>query len=479
MAWRSRLPAAILAGIVVVGAVLRFATLGDQSFWFDEGRTVHFVNESFGDMLSGVRSPGEAEPPGYFVAAWAWAKVFGDGETGLRSLSAAVGLLTIPVAYAAGRALVNRPVGLGVAALLATSPVMVWYSQEARAYALFIFLCALSFLFFVHALRTRRAAVFAAWAVASSLAMATHYFALFLLVPETLWLLARAEHRRGALAAVGGVGLAGIALLPIALYQREHGGAEWIGDLPMWNRLRDAVRVFATGLPTPSRSTDVVVVIAAIGVLALVLWRGEGRTRRGVALALGIAAATLALPLIGALLGNDYVLDRNLLAAWVPIAVVVASGLGVRALMPVGIVVVAGVVAVFLWHDMRVQDEQHLQRDDWRAVARAIGPPRTDGLVIVAPGWQAQPLALYNRTLRLATSPLLVREVEIVVYSRPGWGRDAPPQPRPGPAFRPAGVRVVQRMRITRYVAPRPSQVDPSALTTRGDNGSLAFAQTG
>ena len=41
-------------------------------------------------MLHSVRVD-ETTPPLYFVVAWLWAKLFGAGEIGLRSLSAALG----------------------------------------------------------------------------------------------------------------------------------------------------------------------------------------------------------------------------------------------------------------------------------------------------------------------------------------------------------------------------------------------------
>src|SRR5438876_576650 len=80
-------------------------------------------------------------PPFYYMLAWGWAKLFGTGEVGLRSLSALAGTLTIPAAYAAGRALSSRRAGLIAAALFAVNPLLVWYSQEARAYALLALLC--------------------------------------------------------------------------------------------------------------------------------------------------------------------------------------------------------------------------------------------------------------------------------------------------------------------------------------------------
>src|SRR2546423_4015706 len=96
----------LLAGIVVAGALLRFLTLDVQSYWLDEAATVDLLRKGFGSMISGVVS-GESTPPLYYVLAWLWAKVFGTGEVGLRSLSALFGTLTIPVAYSLGRSVVG------------------------------------------------------------------------------------------------------------------------------------------------------------------------------------------------------------------------------------------------------------------------------------------------------------------------------------------------------------------------------------
>src|SRR4051794_1008899 len=85
-----------LAGVILGAAVLRFSSLTSQSYWFDEVVfTAVPVKASFWDMLSAVRAH-QSEPPLYFVMAWPWARVFGESEAGLRSLSALFGVLTVP-----------------------------------------------------------------------------------------------------------------------------------------------------------------------------------------------------------------------------------------------------------------------------------------------------------------------------------------------------------------------------------------------
>ena len=169
-----------LGALVVVAAALRFTRIGHQSFWLDESFTVDLVRRPFGDMLSGVAST-ESTPPFYYVLAWLWAKLFGHGEAGLRSLSALVGTLTVPVAWRAAREWFSGAprAGLVAAALVAFNPFFVWYSQEARSYSRLVLMAMLTLLF----LGRRN---YWLWALTAGLALLTHYFAAFLVVPEGL-----------------------------------------------------------------------------------------------------------------------------------------------------------------------------------------------------------------------------------------------------------------------------------------------------
>ena len=59
----------------------------------------------------------------------------------------------MPVAWAIGRELAGRRAALVAAALVAVNPLFVWYSQEARAYALFVLMAAVAMLCFLRAER--------------------------------------------------------------------------------------------------------------------------------------------------------------------------------------------------------------------------------------------------------------------------------------------------------------------------------------
>src|SRR4051794_15460150 len=119
----------IVAGLTVLAAVLRFATLDVQSYHHDEVVTAsRILREGFGHAMDAV-SFSESAPPLYYALAWLWTQVTGTGEYGLRSLSALAGVATIPVAYLLGQALRERRAGIAAAALVAVNPMLLWYSQ--------------------------------------------------------------------------------------------------------------------------------------------------------------------------------------------------------------------------------------------------------------------------------------------------------------------------------------------------------------
>jgi uncharacterized membrane protein len=181
----------IVVGLTVLAAALRFATLGVQSYHHDEVVTASRVlRAGFGHAMHAVWSS-ESTPPVYYAIAWVWTQLVGTGEFGLRTVSALAGVLTIPVAYLIGTELRGRRAGLWAAALVAVNPMMLWYSQEARAYALVALFGALSALYWLRAEKSGERRDYIWWGVWSGLAIATHYFVAFPILAEAVMLLRR------------------------------------------------------------------------------------------------------------------------------------------------------------------------------------------------------------------------------------------------------------------------------------------------
>jgi len=433
-------PWAIVA-LTAAGAAVRFSTLSVQSFWLDEAVSHQLVARSFGGMLRAIPHS-ESTPPLYYVALWVWSRLFGAGEAGLRSLSALLGTATIVLAALIARRLAGDRAAIGAAALAATSPLLIWYSQEARAYALLVMLVALSLLL----LAQERLAL---WGLAAVLALATHYFALFVVVPQAGWVLWR--HGRRALAPLLAVALAGAALLPLAIVQAGGSRAAFIRASSLGSRLAAVPKQFLIGYATPHATVLVVVAAVIVAALALSLRRQD---RPMVAL----AALAAGVPALLALAGADYLITRNVLAALVPLVVVAGAA---AARTRAGPALVAGLCAVGMVAFVGVETNAAYQRDDWRGVARALGAstaaPRA---IVVDPASGEVPLQVYTPTMAdmPASAVVSTREVDVVLLG------GHPAHAAPALAGFEAELLHSGGFTIVRYTAPAPEAVNYAQL---------------
>jgi hypothetical protein len=465
----------IVLGLAGAGAALRFATLGVQSYHHDEIVTVSRVlHGGFWHAMDAVGFS-ESAPPLYYVLAWLWTQLTGSGEFGLRSLSAAAGVATIPVAYLLGAELRGRRTGIAAAALVAVNPMLLWYSQEARAYALFVLLTALSLLYFLRALRdvpqvdghygysTSGTSRVVLWGVFSALALATHYFAVFPVAAEAAWLLRR---RRGAawpgLAIVAGTGL---LLAPLAIHQMSIGHAEWIGGYGLGHRLWGSGITFLLGetgdviaRPVHPLLALLPALLAVAGMAAIAL-RGEASERRSAWRPFLIAAATVAAPVVLGLVdpGKDYVLARNLVPAVVPLLLVLAIGFTLRRARRTGMLLGSLFAVYSLAFCIWASASPTLQRPSWSSVAATLGEPSGPRAMVTWTLGEAS-LRYYLSTGAFQVAPSdgyrwLVGEVDFISNG------PAPPPPARllGPHLRQIGyVRSGGRLYIRRYAVPGP-----------------------
>lgn len=97
------------------------------------------------------------DPPLYHVLVQLWAGLLGDSVTGLRAFSVAAGFLAIVLVYWLVLELVGSRSAAGLAAaLIAASPLHVWFSRQARPGAFVILMVVASSLALLRALRLGR-----------------------------------------------------------------------------------------------------------------------------------------------------------------------------------------------------------------------------------------------------------------------------------------------------------------------------------
>ncbi len=449
---RARLPGWWpLALLTLLAAALRLSTLGLQSFWYDEAFVaVRDLHPSLIATLHAVVHH-ENTPPLWYILAWADYRVLGDGVVALRLPSALFGIAAVPVAWAIGREISGRRVAVLCAAIVAVNPLFWWYSQEARAYELFVLTAALALLCFLRALQEPSARNMALFALAGALSLLSHYFAVFLLAPMALVLLAERRSRRRAIGASAALVAVALALAPLALAQGGH-GTQWIGRWPLGQRLEAIPQYYLTGYSGAplGHGVELLVALPILAGIAFGIWRMYepepsarrrgaqalaaqrtlARERRGLWLMVLIAAGGILIPLALALAGEDYLAPRNLVGAMIPVSAAIALLVASPSSGRTGVLLGAAIVAAGLAITIDVNLSPRLQRGDWSGLARALGrggPER----VITTVELGDEPLRYYLAGLRNMApgTKVLVRQIDETGYAPLRAGAAEPPAP--------------------------------------------------
>jgi mannosyltransferase len=414
-----------LAALTLLAAILRLSTLDLQSFWYDEAFTpVHVLHASLSATLRSI-SHTENSPPLWYLLAWADSRILGNGEIALRLPSALAGIATVPVAWGIGRELADRRTAIVCAALVAVNPLFVWYSQEARAYGLFVLTSTLATLCFLRARREPSARRMAWFAFIAALALLSHYFAVFLLAPMALWLLAERSTRRAALAALVAVAVVGVALLPLIAAQGGH-GTQWIGRWALSSRLQAIPQYFLTGYMGSPLGHGIELLVA-LPILAALVWGGlhafdrsrheqqgvEPRCRRGAWITLSLAVCGVLIPVVLAAAGADYLAPRNLVAAMIPVTALIALACTWPRSGTVGLALAGAIALLFLAITLDTDRSPRLQRGNWRGVAASV-PVNGSERAITTVELGAAPLEYYMPGLHNMKRGSTVRLREIV-----------------------------------------------------------------
>ena len=323
---RSDLRPVVAAGALTLLALLLRFLAARQSLGGDELFSLEVAyRPTLGDVIDGVRGPLEITPPGFFVFAWAFAKL-GDPTYWLKATSVVAGTLTVPVIYALGARTVGRGAGLVAGLLFAISPYAVFYGSEARAYALTGLFVALSTLFLLIALERGRWPWWVAFGVAVAASMYAHYIAAFPLAVEVVWALWYHRHRwRPLLLACAGAAVAYIPWIPGLLDDRTSPYQHAISRV--WpftlNYVGTAIEQWVAGVPTwraakvPGPGALVLLIVGVV-LLAGGLWVARSRLPRpspALVLLIGLALAGPVLAALWSLFEPSVFVPRSFVAS--------------------------------------------------------------------------------------------------------------------------------------------------------------------
>jgi uncharacterized membrane protein len=145
-----------MLAIVVLALALRLINLGGRSLWYDEAFAVLYAEKPFATMLYGTvthveGAAADVHPLFFYSMLHIWMLAVGQSPLAVRALSVLVGTATVVMAYLFARRLFDQQAGLATATIVAIAPFHIYYSQEARMYALLGFAAVATAYFFVRA----------------------------------------------------------------------------------------------------------------------------------------------------------------------------------------------------------------------------------------------------------------------------------------------------------------------------------------
>jgi hypothetical protein len=206
----------------------------------------------------------------------------------------------------------------------------------------------------------------------------------------------------------------------------------------------------------PPRERYALLPVALFGIaLLLVTVRGTRRERRGALLGMVLGSGVAVLTLLAALAGKDYVVERNLLPALLPLALAAAIGFGAERARRLGLLLAVALCAYWIAFGVYVTQTPNLQRPDFRRITEALGPARGPRAIIT---WKlaADPVRLYlgDRSQRVYSGDWRLRAIDVI--SKSLEGRSVTGVPR---VFHPVARVRFERLTLTRYMAHRTREI--------------------
>ncbi|MGO9196786.1 MAG: hypothetical protein ACLQK4_06630 [Acidimicrobiales bacterium] len=211
-----------LTAFCAVALALTMADLGARSLWVDELHTA-FVAASRGRSLWDASTFDGGNMLAYYAFMNLWVHVFGTSPVALRLPSAIAGAGLVPVGYLLGRRSGGMKPGAAAALLLAVSPPLVVWAQQARGYSIAVVGVGLAWLALLRARAlpsVPRLCLFVALSVACTYELLT---ASLVVAAGLLWLFFGTSERRLQLQTLACGAAYAICCVPLALVVHRSG----------------------------------------------------------------------------------------------------------------------------------------------------------------------------------------------------------------------------------------------------------------
>lgn len=282
-----------LAGALLLGAALRFFQLGTlRGYDLDEAHMILLAQGSWRDVLVHLQT--DAYPPVFLFILNVATQLWGVQEAATRAFSAVIGTLSIALIFVVGRRAAGARVGVLAAVIMSAAPLHVFFSREARMYALLVFWALAAFYFWIRAMEENRPKLWVGLGVFLLLAAYTHSFGVLFFAAAAVALFHPSHWPRFKPLAVTLASCTALYLpwVPILIKQTRTGGEAWMSAffeaLPPWAAVLRSLEVLGAGGLYPVTNYALAYFSATrwfaaplyAAALALFFWRGAADRER-------------------------------------------------------------------------------------------------------------------------------------------------------------------------------------------------------
>ncbi len=391
--------------IVLLSIILRVFSI-NQSLWLDEATTARVSGMNVQTILQNF-SQGDFHPPGYYLFMHFWTQLLGHSEFVLRLPSLVVSVLAVVLTYFLGKRLFNKEVGIVAALFLATSPLSIYYAQEARMYSLAMFLVLGAVYLWLNAVSSKKNRWWIALSFALFVTVAVDYIAILIVIPIVL--VTAIYYKKSLKKLLGSFVIFGIlasTLAPLLSNQLAAGMSVKANANEWWNilgktTLKSGLLVpvkFLIGRVSFSSKFIYGMYVAGIGVVSAYLGRRALAKKEGRVIFTYLFVPVLAVALIGFFVP---VLSYFRLLFCLPFFyLLLAGGLQLvkesRFLLLCSIILVSNIICSAMY-----LTDHRFQREDWRGFSNYVSNQTytVSGTVIFVADSQMEAYQYYNSSV--------------------------------------------------------------------------------
>jgi len=393
----------LLVAAIAVGAYLRFDGLGKPSYWLDEILHQQLTEDAMRQPLWRWITGFSAEHgPLYYLTQLTTHHA--HSEFAGRLPAALLGIATIALVGLAARSLkdIGWLAAPASAAFIALSPLHVYYSREARAYALLMFLTAALIAALLRAKTAVAPSIVLVAILYTTAAAAPLLGAAFVVAVIAAFLNDDRTRRRFATIAI--VSAATLACMPLLYASRPVEDASWPGFPDVDGQfVFGIVRAFSvTALDAPIAGTAAILMFVAVlaGAVAVM-----ARDRTSGAILIGMTALPLAFSLAALRFLDHFYTVRYVTPAVVGFTLLAGVGVAAaaertarffRSPESVALLLALAIVGAFATQTWPAARHEPFQKLDWRGIAKALrAHVRPGDVILAAEPWSEVSLRYY------------------------------------------------------------------------------------